>query len=66
MAGMIATAKSRESLLFRSARSIEEMQPVRGVILQILGFAVGAGTKPDRDGSKPDSETEQNRILIYS
>ena len=24
---------------------------------------VGAGTKPDRDGSKPDWETEQNRIL---
>ena len=23
---------------------------------------VGAGTKPDRDGSKPDWETEQNRI----
>jgi hypothetical protein len=26
-------------------------------------FSVGAGTKPDRDGSKPDWETEQNRIL---
>ena len=26
-------------------------------------MTVGAGTKPDRDGSKPDWETEQNRIL---
>ncbi len=25
---------------------------------------VGAGTKPDRDGSKPDRETEQNRISV--
>ena len=27
-------------------------------------IAVGAGTKPDRDGSKPDWQTEQKRILV--
>ena len=26
--------------------------------------SVGAGSKPDRDGTKPDRETEQNRISV--
>jgi hypothetical protein len=28
-------------------------------------FAVGAGIKPDSDGSKPDSEMDQNRICGF-
>ena len=28
-----------------------------------VDFSVGAGAKPDRDGAKPDTETEQNQTL---
>jgi hypothetical protein len=28
-----------------------------------IEIGVGAGAKPDRDGAKPDAETEQNQTL---
>ena len=47
-------------LSFRLILRDDELMGVSGQ----LDFTVGAGTKPDRDGSKPDRETEQNRISV--